>query len=171
MQLLILPFINYSLTVSSTKESAYEVPSPSLVDQLSLSSSEDVPPPNYEVPSPLHQQVTPPPHCPGSHLCLSSCCDGGGLYYTPGRERELGRSRVRGHYRTDYTHTTHFRPWTVFPFSRLFDQLSNFSHSVSSSNGEYFLYCPWSNCPSIHGTTPNVSTNQLLISKVGKYIR
>ncbi|KAG7171217.1 Synaptogenesis protein syg-2-like 8, partial [Homarus americanus] len=44
---------------SSTKSSAYEVPSPSLMDQLSLSSSDDIPPPDYEVTPPLvHQDST-----------------------------------------------------------------------------------------------------------------
>lgn len=45
---------------STRKEPSFEVSSPSFVDQLSLSSADDIPPPDYEVTPPLRRQVTPP---------------------------------------------------------------------------------------------------------------
>lgn len=90
-----LTHANIFLTVgSSRKDSAYEVPSPSLVDQLSLSSTEDIPPPDYEVTPPLPQQVTFPlsrvvTHCLSSSQCtalVSRQCQAEESFF-PWRER------------------------------------------------------------------------------------
>ncbi|XP_069161150.1 synaptogenesis protein syg-2-like [Procambarus clarkii] len=60
----------HEFSASSCKSSAYEVPSPSQVDRMSLSSTDDIPPPDYEVTPPLVHQVTPP--LPGSLTQTSS---------------------------------------------------------------------------------------------------
>lgn len=92
-----LTHANIFFTVgSSRKDSAYEVPSPSLVDQLSLSSTEDIPPPDYEVTPPLPQQVTIPlsrvvNHCLSSSQCtalVSRQCQAEESFF-PWGEREL----------------------------------------------------------------------------------